>query len=278
MTQIYLENGVAVPVTVIEAGPCTVLQSKTAERDGYHSLQLGFLDKPRRRATRPERGHVAKVDAEPKRFVREVRLDNRATQILIRSAISPEVYGKIVNDLQKLADEQKTTPRQPGQLPPPDPKFPDNPAEFSFDQIHFEDGYRDRAHDLIGQHVQGQTLNVSMFAKIPAVDVVGTSKGRGTAGVMKRHNFKGLRASHGVKRMHRHRGSSGSSADPARVVKGTRMQGHWGNERSTVSHLDVVRIDPENNVILVKGGVPGPNGGYVIVQVSKRIRDKKLWS
>jgi large subunit ribosomal protein L3 len=199
MTQIYLDNGVVVPITVLECGPCTVLQVRTEERDGYHAWQLGFGDKKRKSATQSERGHARKVNGEPKRFVREVRQDG--------------------------------------------------PTEVT----------------------QGQTLTVELFTPVAHVDVTGTSKGRGYAGVMKRHGFHGLRASHGVKRMHRHPGSSGPSADPARTLKGVRKPGHLGHARVTVRNLQIVRVDPTNNLLLIKGAVPGPNGGYITVRQTTKV-------
>jgi large subunit ribosomal protein L3 len=202
MTQIYLEDGTAVPVTVLECGPCTVLQVRTEELDGYAAVQLGFDDKKRKAATQPERGHARKVNAEPKRFVREIRQGSAA-------------------DLAEVA--------------------------------------------------AGQTLTVSVFDQVPRVDVTGTSKGRGYAGVMKRHGFKGLRASHGVKRMHRHPGSSGPSADPAHTRKGIRKPGQYGHARITVRNLKVVRVDPTNNLLLVRGAVPGPNGGYLMVRQTNKV-------
>ncbi len=200
MTQIYREDGTAVPVTVLECGPCTVLQVRTAERDGYHAVQLGFQDKKRKNATQADRGHARKVDAEPKRFIREIR--------------------------------QQAAP----------------------------DGVD-----------AGQTLTVEVFGEIKNVDITGTSKGRGFAGVMKRHGFKGLRATHGVKRMHRHPGSSGPSADPSRTRKGIRKPGHFGNTRVTVRNLKVERVDAANNLLLVQGAVPGPNGGYLIVKQTNKV-------
>jgi len=219
MTQVFGESGELVPVTVIEAGPCVVLQLRTAERDGYEAVQVGFADKARHRARRSERGHVAaisskrsarraeggvepgpKADCEPKLFIREFRIDG-------------------------------------------------------------EDG----------DWEIGQTLTVELFAEVAHVDVIGTSKGRGTAGVMKRHNFHGQRATHGVKRVHRHAGSIGMSADPARVFKGTRMSGRYGNARATVRHLEVVRIDDENNTLLVKGAVPGPNDGFLVIRPTNKV-------
>jgi large subunit ribosomal protein L3 len=199
MTQIYLETGAVVPVTVVECGPCTVLQVRTKERDGYHAWQLGFDDKKRKSATQAERGHARKVSGEPKRFVREIR----------------------------------------------------------------QEGPTDVA--------EGQTLTVELFGPIKSVDVTGTSKGRGFAGVMKRHNFSGLRASHGVKRMHRHPGSSGPSADPARTLKGVRKPGHFGHARITVRNLEVVRVDAANNLLLLKGAVPGPNGGYIMIRKTNKV-------
>ena len=199
MTQIYQEDGTSVPVTVLECGPCTVLLVRTEERDGYHAIQLGFDDKKRKNATQAERGHARKVNAEPKRYIREVR--------------------------------------QPG------------PAGVT----------------------EGQTLTVELFQEIKHVDVTGTSKGRGYAGVIKRHGFRGLRASHGVKRMHRHPGSSGPSADPSRTLKGVRKPGHYGHARSTVRNLEVVKIDPANNLLLLRGAVPGPPGGYLTIRQTNKV-------
>jgi large subunit ribosomal protein L3 len=199
MTQIYQEDGTSVPVTVLECGPCTVLQVRTEERDGYHAVQLGFDDKKRKNATQAERGHAKKVNAEPKRYVREVRQEKAA------------------------------------------------------------------------EVAEGQTLTVEVFDGVKRVDVTGTSKGRGYAGVIKRHGFSGLRATHGVKRMHRHPGSSGPSADPSRTLKGVRKPGQFGNARATVRNLEVVKIDPTNNLILIRGAVPGPNGGYLTVRRTNKV-------
>jgi large subunit ribosomal protein L3 len=199
MTQIFESDGTAVPITVLECGPCTVLQVRTEERDGYHAVQLGFDDKKRKSATQAERGHAKKVDAEPKRYVREIRQEG--------------------------------------------------PTDVN----------------------EGQTLTVELFKEIKRVDVIGTSKGRGFTGVVKRHGFKGLRATHGVKRMHRHPGSSGPSADPAHTRKGIRKPGQHGNARITVRNLKVVRIDPTNNLLLIRGAVPGPNGGYLTIHQTNKV-------
>ena len=202
MTQIYEADGTAVPVTVLECGPCTILQVRTEDRDGYVALQLGFDDKKRRTATQAERGHAKKVSAEPKRYVREIRQESSAD---------------------------------------------------------------------IAEATEGQTLTVEVFNAVSRVDVIGTSKGRGFSGVMKRHGFKGLRATHGVKRMHRHPGSSGPSADPAHTRKGIRKPGQYGNARNTVRNLKVVRVDPVNNILLVRGAVPGPNGGYITIRQTNKV-------
>ena len=217
MTQIYDEAGTAIPVTVIQAGPCHVLQVKTAERDGYEAVQLGYLDKPRRLASRSERGHVAKLDSKRQR--------NRTTAGLASLA-------KADCEPQRFVREFRTA--------------------------------------IEGVEV-GQTLGVELFQDVTSVDVVGTSKGRGTAGAMKRHNFSGQRASHGVKKCHRHVGGIGSSAFPSRVVKGMRMAGHYGAARSTARNLKLVKIDPENQLLLIRGAVPGPNGGYVIVRQTNKL-------
>ena len=200
MTQIYEPDGTAIPVTVLECGPCTVLQVRTAERDGYHAVQLGFADKKRKSASQAERGHAKKVQAEPKKFVREIRQD----------------------------------------------AAPDGVAE-------------------------GQILTVEVFNATKNVDVVGISKGRGFTGVLKRHGFKGLRATHGVKRMHRHPGSSGPSADPSHTRKGIKKPGQHGNARVTVRNLTVVRVDAANNLLLVRGAVPGHNDGFVMIRQTNKV-------
>lgn len=220
MTQVYGDDGVAIPVTVLEAGPCVVTQVRTQDRDGYEAVQLGFGSKPRRLASRAERGHVADLGGR--------RQQNR-------SAAS-------------------------GEAPP---KAGCEPAVFVREfRCDGED------HGLaVGESVTADAIGEWKF-----VDVIGTSKGRGHAGVMKRHNFSGQRASHGVKRVHRHGGSIGQSADPARVIKGTRMPGRFGGTRVTARNLKVVKIDAENNMVLVEGAVPGPNGGYVVVRHSAKNR------
>jgi large subunit ribosomal protein L3 len=225
MTQVYDDSGKVIPVTVVQAGPCHVLQIRTLDRDGYEAVQLGYLDRKRPKgvrsrqsqASRAERGHVAnisskrskkrtaagvqlppKADCEPQRFIREVR-------------------GSI-------------------------------------------EGYE-----------VGQEVTVEALAEIKAVDITGTSKGHGFAGVMKRHNFAGQRASHGVKKVHRHAGGTGLSATPSRLFKGRRMAGQYGNAKTTTRNLKVVKVDAENHLLLVRGAIPGPNGGFVVICETNKV-------
>jgi large subunit ribosomal protein L3 len=217
MTQVYDAKGDVIPVTVIEAGPCYVLQLKTKERDGYEAVQLGFLDKPRRLASRSQRGHVAKLDSKRQR-------------------------GRSTAGLAVL------------------PKAGCEPKRF----------VREFRVPVEGFSV-GQVINVETFAGVKAVDVIGTSKGRGTAGVMKRHNFHGQRASHGVKKVHRHPGSIGCNSDPHHVFKGHRMAGQMGAARCTARNIPLAGIDAQNNLLLIKGAVPGPDGGYVVLRVTNKL-------
>ncbi len=223
MTQVFDDKGLSVPVTVLELGPCTVLQVKDKDKEGYTALQLGYMDKPRRNAIRSERGHVARIeskrnksrqaagvtlapkaDCEPKRFIREFRIDDAAA------------------------------------------------------------------------HKVGDQLTVTLFNDIKAVDIIGTTKGRGTTGVMKRWNFGGLPASHGVKRHHRAPGSqSGHATDrgnSGKKKRGKRMAGRYGNERVTIRNLDVVQVDSENNLLLVRGAVPGHNNSFLMVRPTNKKR------
>jgi len=217
MTQVYDPAGDAIPVTVIQAGPCRVLQLKTQDKDGYEAVQLGFSDKPRRLAARSERGHVAKLESK--------RQKRRAAA----GAAAPSKAGC-------------------------------EPQRF----------IREFRASVEGLEV-GQQLGVDLFEGVRAVDVVGTTKGRGTAGVMKRHNYRGQRASHGVKKVHRHAGSIGCNTFPSRVFKGRRMAGHYGAEQCTMRNLKVVGVDKENHLLLIGGAIPGPNGGLVIIRQTNKL-------
>jgi large subunit ribosomal protein L3 len=227
MTQVYSESGEAIPVTVIQAGPCHVLQLKSQERDGYEAVQLGFHDKKRpqgdrrsrhSQARRSERGHVTS------------KMASKRAQRRVSAGV---------------------------ELPP---KAECEPQQF----------VRELRGSVEGLEV-GQELTVGQLSDVGAVDVTGTSKGRGYAGVMKRHNFAGQRASHGVKKVHRHAGGTGMSASPSRVFKGRRMSGQYGNARVTVRNLKVYQVDEANNLLLVSGAVPGPNGGWVVIRETNKV-------
>ena len=192
MTQLFDENGKVIPVTVVEAGPCTVVQKKTIENDGYAAVQVGFGDVKVTKVNKPMAGHFKKADVAPKKVLKEFRLEN-------------------------IADVNV-----------------------------------------------GDVLKADIFAAGDRVDVVGTSKGKGTAGVIKRWNFSRLKETHGTGPVHRHGGSLGV-IDPARIFKGKKMAGHLGAEKVTVQNLDIVKVDVENNLIAIKGAIPGPKNGIVVI-------------
>lgn len=217
MTQIFDDNGAALPVTVIEAGPCYVTQIRTMERDGYTAVQLGFDELPTRRngssrLNQPRRGHLrrkdlldADVDLPDLRVLREFRLNGD---------------GEV--DLE-----------------------------------------------------EGATVTVDVFEEGDLVDIVGVSKGRGFAGTVKRHNFNRQPKTHGQSDRERAPGSIGQSATPGRTLKGTRMGGRMGNDRITIKNLKVVVVDPERNLLAVKGSVPGAKGGIVIIKEALKQRQKR---
>jgi large subunit ribosomal protein L3 len=198
MTQIFVASGDVVPVTVLKAGPCVVIQRKTASKDGYEAVQLGLVEPPGpKHLTKALEGHFKKGGANPVRFLREVRLKSGSGEVKV-----------------------------------------------------------------------GDKVLVDSFAVNELVDVIGVSKGRGFAGVQKRHHFGGGGGSHGSM-FHRAPGSIGASAYPSRVLKGMRAAGHMGTDRVTVRNLRVVQVLPDDNTLLVEGAVPGPDGGYVIVRKAK---------
>jgi large subunit ribosomal protein L3 len=229
MTQVYDDEGKMAPVTVLQIGPCPILLVRSQERDGYDAVQLGFLDKARRKATRAERGHVA-ADLESKR---------------------------------------KTARVNAGQTPAP--KANCEPQKYIRE-------YRlDKPDENL--KVGGVLRADEVFKGVKAVDVIAKSKGRGFTGVMRRHGFKGLRTSHGVKKGSRQRGSIASNASnrgSGRPKRGIRMAGQYGNTQVTSRNLRVVKIDAENNLVLVRGAVPGPNGGLVSIRVTNKKRSKHL--
>ncbi len=217
MTQVFDDDGTVVPVTVIEAGPCTVLLSRSAERDGYDAIQVGYRDKPRRLASRSVRGQVVKLDSK-----RAKKRSHAGVELVAKADCEPQRF------VREFRGETKAR--------------------------------------------VGQKITVSVFEGCDAVDVIGISKGRGTAGVMKRHGFSGQRASHGVKKVHRHQGGTGMCQSPGRLFKGKKMAGRFGNERSTMRNLRLVDIDSDRNLLVVRGAVPGPNGGYVVVRQTNKVK------
>jgi large subunit ribosomal protein L3 len=222
MTQVYDDKGVLAPVTVLQIGPCPVLQVRNQEKDGYDAVQLGFQDKARRQATRPERGHVSAV----------------------------------------LESKRRRAMASAGQTPPP--KANCEPQRF-LREFRLEKPAETKVGDVL--------TAAQVFADVKAVDVIGTTKGRGTAGPMKRHNFAGLPASHGVKKHHRAPGSVGSHASnrgSGRPKRGKRMAGRYGNSRVTIRNLRVVKIDADHHLVLVEGAVPGPNGGLVMIRATNK--------
>ncbi len=199
MTRVFREDGEAIACTVVEAGPCTVVQRKSEADEGYDAIQIGFQPKREKLVTKPMAGHFKKAGTENFRFLREVRLVDAGDDV-------PEVGAKITCDI-------------------------------------FEEG--------------------------DYVDVIGTMKGRGYTGVVKRHNFATLKESHGSHFFVRHAGSIGSRK-PQHTLPGTRMSGQYGNSRITVQNLEILRVDAERNLLYVKGGIPGPNNGLVVIRSAKK--------
>lgn len=194
MTQVFDENGNVIPVTVIQAGPCTVVQKKTVEKDGYASVQLGYADVKANHVTKPMKGHFDKAGVAPAKVLKEFRLEDT-------------------------------------------------------------DAYN-----------VGDTVAVDAFADITAVDVTGISKGKGFAGTIKRYHGHRTPMTHGGGPVHRHAGSMGACSSPSRIYKGKKMPGHMGAVKVTVQNLDIVKIDTENNLLVVKGAIPGPKGSVVTVK------------
>ncbi len=193
MTQIFDDNGKVIPVTVIEAGPCTVVAKKTVEKDGYEAIQMGYADVKEKKLTKPELGHLKKAGVAPKKHLKEFRIEN--SELNVGDEVKADVF-------------------------------------------------------VVGDHI----------------DVTGISKGKGFAGVVKRYNAHTQKATHGGGPVHRHAGSMGSGTDPSKIFKGKIGAGHMGSEQVTVQNLDVIKVDPELNMIAVRGAIPGPKGGIVYLK------------
>ncbi|MGD9901124.1 MAG: 50S ribosomal protein L3 [Spirochaetales bacterium] len=198
MTQIFDANGLVVPVTVVEAGPCAIIQKKTVDKDGYEAIKVAFADKRENLLSKPELGEFKKAGVTPKRFVRELIIDGQ-------------------QDMQV-----------------------------------------------------GQEIKADIFAEGEMVDVSGTSKGHGFTGAIKRWNYGRHRMTHGNGPVHRHIGSIGASSTVSRVYKGQPMPGHFGHDSVTIQNLQVVKVDVERNLLLIKGAVPGPKGGLLMVKTAAK--------
>ncbi len=198
MTQVFNEDGTVVPVTVVEAGPLSVVQKKTEENDGYNAIQIGFKAHKENRVNKPKKGHFDKAGVEYKKYLREFRTEN------------------------------------------------------------------------LDQYEIGQEIKADIFKSGDKVDVSGVSKGKGFQGTIKRHNQHRGPMSHGS-HYHRSPGSMGAASDPSKVFKGKKLPGHMGHEKVTVSNLEVVRVDAEKNLLLIKGAVPGPRGGLLTIKESTRV-------
>ncbi|PKM80571.1 MAG: 50S ribosomal protein L3 [Firmicutes bacterium HGW-Firmicutes-14] len=198
MTQLYNEEGKIVPVTVVQAGPCYIIQKKTVESDGYNAVQIGYREIKEAKVNKPEKGHLAKADVKPVKYLKEIRIDN------------------------------------------------------------------------VDEYQVGQELKVDVFEQGEHVDVVGTSKGKGFAGTIKKYNFQRGPMGHGSK-SHRRVGSAGAKG-PARVFKGTKRPGRMGGQRVTVQNLEVVKVDTDRNLLIVRGAVPGPKGSLLMVKSSVKAK------
>jgi large subunit ribosomal protein L3 len=227
MTQVYTEGGQWVPVTVLQAGPCTVLQVKSPERDGYTAVQVGF-DQTRKPRRKPQQAYLEKIGASPQRFVREIPF------------VEP---GALIDGGEKGADRG--------------------------DGEEAAAGGEDGAGGKAGGVAPGARVGVGVFKDVKWVDVRGVTKGRGFAGVIRRYGFNAGPKSHGTKNI-REPGSTGMHTDPGRVHRGKKMPGHLGAVRRKARNLAVMRIEEAENLLLVKGSVPGPNGGYVYIEESLR--------
>jgi large subunit ribosomal protein L3 len=250
MTQVFDPNGAVIPVTVIEAGPCVVTQIKTVAQDGYEAVQIGFEQAHLKSATRPELGHLGHklplLKAQRKRLQEFQQKSKKSSDDEENNAEKPD---KQVAKLQKVQENRHQ--RRPG---------PELGPFKVLREVGLQTGAAAESLEL------GKTFDAGLFTAGESVDIVGTSKGKGFAGGVKRHGFAGGPKTHGQSDRHRAPGSIGSGTTPGRVLKGTRMAGHMGSERVTLKKLQVVQADPERNLLLVKGSVPGANGGLLLIK------------
>lgn len=248
MTQVFDPEGQVVPVTLLEVGPCAVLQVKTVENDGYRAYQIGF-DTVRKRVRRPQERFFEKIQVAPKRFVCEV------------PHVSPNDVEKYREYLTRTREE-KDRADAGGK----EPAGPEGKKEKESAKPAAEKGAEPEGKEAPAVKV-GDEVSVLAFEGVEAVDVTGTTKGRGFAGTIRRHHFQSGPKAHGSKNI-RELGSVGMHTDPGRILKGKRMPGRMGGVTRTVKRLRVVGVEPDSHLLLVKGAVPGPNGGYVVVRES----------
>jgi large subunit ribosomal protein L3 len=256
MTQVFGPDGSVIPVTIIEAGPCTVTQIKTAARDGYEAVQLGFEQATTKHVTRPELGHLGHslplLKGQRRRLQthqQEQRATSQATEEGSSEETPTENSASPDKQIRKLLKVQTNRQRRPG-------------PEVGPFKILREVGLQNGASGI----ELGAQFTASLFVSGETVDIVGTSKGKGFQGGVKRHGFSGGPKTHGQSDRHRAPGSIGSGTTPGRVLKGTRMAGRMGNERVTAMKLQVVQSDAERNLIVVKGSVPGANGSLLVIK------------
>ena len=260
MTQVFGENGTAIPVTVIEAGPCIITQIKTTARDGYEAVQIGFEQARLKSATRPELGHLGHslplLKAQRKRL-QTYQQQQRGKKVKGEEAEEKEqtetasAESKKDKQIEKLLKVQQNRQRRPG---------PELGPFRVLHEVALQEGAALENLEL------GSKIDASLFVAGESVDIVGTSKGKGFQGGVKRHGFRGGPKTHGQSDRTRAPGSIGSGTTPGRVLKGTRMAGRMGNERVTAKKLEVIQADPERNLLVVKGSVPGANGGLLMIK------------
>ena len=255
MTQVFGPNGTVIPVTVIEAGPCVVTQIKTTAHDGYDAVQIGFEQARLKHITRPQLGHLGHslplLKAQRKRlqtYQQEQRGKKTAEEGTESETTSGEKKDKQIEKLLKVSQNRQ---RRPG---------PELGPFKVLREVSLQDG-----NSLDGIEL-GAKVDASLFTAGESVDIVGTSKGKGFQGGVKRHGFSGGPKTHGQSDRTRAPGSIGSGTTPGRVLKGTRMAGHMGNARVTAKKLQVIQADPERNLLLVKGSVPGANGSLLVIK------------
>ena len=259
MTQVFGPNGAVIPVTVIEAGPCVVTQVRTVAKDGYEAAQIGFGEKKASHETRPMLGHLGHTLPTTERQRQQQQRDSaKARQEARRKAAEKtESAGA-----ETAADEAESAGATGKGRQGSRRRRGASDAMGPFQLL--------REVKVVGgdQPEVGAVIKVDMFSEGEQVDLIGTSKGKGFAGVMKRHGFRGGPRTHGQSDRARRPGSIGPGTTPGRVYKGTRMAGRMGGERVTVKALEIVQADPERNLLVIKGSVPGPNGGIVLIRKS----------